>query len=122
SCVVLHRRRGQDILGTTTTSMHVFEIAAIHVFGVVAWHGHARQFHWSQPSLCAHVPTGYHSLHLHRDRFDSSRVSWLRVLMERASIWETDRKTVRAQPSLTDADSKASPHEPGCRANLNRDS
>src|SRR5207302_1834976 len=66
------------------------------------------QFNWRQLSIRPHVPTCHHSLHFHRDRFDSSRVAWLRVLMERTGIWETDRKTVRAQSSLTNADSKAS--------------
>src|SRR2546423_4681517 len=61
-----------------------------------------------QHVIRANVPSRPPSLHLHRDRLHRSRVSRLRLLMERTGIWETDRKTVRAQPSLTNADSKAS--------------
>src|SRR5205807_7720826 len=84
------------------------DLRTLHVRSPVAWHYLARQFYWSQLSMRTHAPTCYHSLHFHRDRFDNSRVSRLRVLVERTSIWEADRKTVRAQPSLTNADSKAS--------------
>src|SRR5207245_9955477 len=83
------------------SSQRVPDRGTVHVGLVMARHSHARQFNWSRLSIRAHVPTCHLSLHTHRNRLYCSRVAWLRVLVERASIWEADRKTVRAQPGLT---------------------
>src|SRR5207302_121325 len=93
--------RLRSSLGDCHSSQSLPDRGTVHVGPVVARHSHARQLHWSQFSIRAHVPTCHLSLHPHRNRLYCSRVAWLWVLVERTSIWEADRKTVRAQPSLT---------------------